>query len=463
MTKCPSDGDTPTAEQFDFKSWTPKSGINEDGVYVLDCLELPQWAALDKPDFRYYVARGGRGSGKSHKFAEKMCIRAAMQPGFRGVCIREVQKSLRDSAKLLIEDKIKLHNMASIGFEIQADQVRTPGGGMIIFVGMNNTTAESIKSLEGFDVAWVEEAQTLSERSLTLLRPTIRKAGSQIWFSYNPTRKSDPVDSLFTGDDSPTNSVVRTVNWDANPFFPEVMEQERRDDLRMRPEQYDHIWEGAYATYSPGAYFTAHLLEASQQGRIGRVAADPLMTYRLFFDIGGAGNRSDATSIWVCQFIGSEVRVLNYYEAQGQPLGFHLEWLRRNGYGPEHAAIWLPHDGKTSDRLTHTTFESALREVGYAVTVIPNQGRGAAIRRIETVRRHFAKCWFNDDTTLAGREALGAYHEKIDPVRDVGLGPEHNWASHAADAFGLMAECYEPPSSTADFNKEITYEPMALA
>lgn len=387
---------------------------------------------------RYKGAHGGRGSGKSHFFAGLMVESALLRPGFRGVCIREVQKSLKESAKRLIEDKIQEHGLGS-QFDIQQAEVRTPGGGVILFQGMQDHTAESIKSLEGVDVAWVEEGQSLSARSLQLLRPTIRKDGSELWFSWNRTRKTDPVDQLLTGPSPPTGAAVVRANWSDNPWFPAVLEQERQDDKRDRPDQYDHIWEGDYAKVMEGAYYASALSEARSQGRIGRVAPDPLMTYRAFFDIGVR----DATSIWIAQFIGREIRVLNYYEAVGQPLGTHLNWLRDKGYGK--ALCVLPHDGAAMDAVSAIRFEDHVRSAGFTVETIQNQGKGAALKRIETARRLFPQIWFNEATTTAGLDALGSYHEKRDPQRNIGQGPEHDWSSHGADAFGLMCVAYEEP------------------
>jgi phage terminase large subunit len=397
---------------------------------------------------RYKGAHGGRGSGKSQFFAGLMVEQALMRPGFRGVCIREVQKSLKESAKRLIEDKIEQHGLGSL-FEVQAAEIRTPGGGIIIFQGMADHTAESIKSLEGFDVAWVEEAQSLSQRSLTLLRPTIRKDGSELWFSWNRTRKNDPVDMLLTGPTPPTDCIVVMSNWShIKRWFPATLEQERKDDLRDRPDQYDHIWEGGYAVVTEGAYFAADLQKAKAEGRIGRVAADPLMTFRAIWDIGGTGAKADACAIWIEQWIGREIRVLDYYEAQGQPLASHVNWLRAKGYGK--ALCILPHDGDTNDRVHDVSFASALREAGFEVKVVPNQGKAAAMFRVEAVRRMFPSIWFNAATTEAGRDALGHYHAKKDPLRMVDLGPEHDWASHGADAFGLGCVAYEEPQKEAE-------------
>jgi phage terminase large subunit len=177
---------------------------------------------------------------------------------------------------------------------------------------------------------------------------------------------------------------------------------------------------------------------------------DPLMTHRLFFDIGGTGAKADAVSIWDTQFIGKEIRNLKYYEAQGQPLATHLAWLRKNNLTPDRAQIWLPHDGSTHDKVYDVSYESALKQAGYEVTVVPNQGKGAANARIESVRRTFPNAWFNqrenamdNEDTTAGLDALGWYHEKKDENRNIGLGPEHDWASHGADAYGLMSIVYE--------------------
>lgn len=390
---------------------------------------------------RYKGAWGGRGSGKSHFFAGLAVERCIEFSGQRILCVREVQKSLRDSAKRLIEDKIR--EFEAPGFEILDKVIRTPGGGEINFVGMQDHTAESIKSLEGYDVAWVEEARSLSPTSLRLLRPTIRKPGSELWFSWNPKLKTDPVDQLLRGPELPPDAIVVQANWSDNPWFPKELEAERLFDLDSAPDQYAHVWNGAYAAVTDGAYYAKSLTQARSEGRIGHVAADPLMTYRAFWDIGGTGAKADACSIWVAQFIGREVRVLDYYEAQGQPLATHVNWLRERGYGK--ALCVLPHDGAQSDKVFAVSYEGALREAGFSVEVVPNQGRGAASARIEAARRLFPAIWFHAGNCAGGLDALGHYHEKRDEARGIGLGPEHDWSSHAADAFGLLCVAYEAP------------------
>lgn len=386
---------------------------------------------------RYKGAWGGRGSGKSQFFAGLIVDLSIRKQGLRTLCCREVQKSLKESAKRLIENKIEEYGVGHL-FDVQEAQIKTPGDGLIVFAGLQDHTAESIKSYEGFDVAWVEEAQTVSQKSLNLLRPTIRKPGSELWFSWNPRFEKDPVDQMLRGEELPTGSVVVQANWDKNPWFPDELEQERQDCIRMQPEQYDHIWEGDYVTVSEGAYYAQGLAEAKAAGRIGEVSPDPLMEYRCFWDIG----TRDATAIWVAQFVGSQIRVLDYYEAVGQPLATHLDWLRTNGYAS--AVCYLPHDGAAVDHLTAERFQDHIGAAGFRTEVVKNQGRQAAMKRVEAARRLFPSIWFNEATTKDGRRVLGWYHERVNQL-GTGVGPEHDFSSHGADAFGLMAIAYEAP------------------
>jgi len=402
-------------------------------------------------------AWGGRGSGKSHFFAGLLIEDSLSTKGLLSACIREVQKSLKDSAKRLIESKLIEHQLGEAdGFKVFREVIQTPGDGVIIFQGMQDHTAESIKSLEGFKRAWAEEAQTLSARSIGLLRPTIRAEGSELWWSWNPRRKNDPVDLMLRGSVMPTGAVVQRANWSDNPWFPKVLEQERQDCLRNTPEQYDHVWEGGYATVLEGAYYAQAIATAKAEKRIARVAADPLLTIKLICDIGGTGAKADAFAIVAEQWIGREIRVLNYYEAVGQPIAAHLNWMRSQGYTPERVQIILPHDGSSHDKVYDVSYESAFRDAGYDVVVIPNQGKGAAMLRVEASRRLFPMMWFNEATTGGLLDALGWYHEKRDPERNIGLGPDHDWSSNGADAFGLGSVAYEAPEKDMPAKKRNT-------
>jgi phage terminase large subunit len=406
--------------------------------------EIPRALAPLLEPARYKGAWGGRGSGKSHFFAEQLVEDHLYHRGLSSVCIREVQKTLAQSSKRLVEAKIAALNVGN-QFRIFQDKIETPGDGVMIFQGMQDHTADSIKSLEGFGRAWIEEAQSISARSLTLLRPTIRAEGSEIWASWNPRRKTDAIDEFLRGQ-KPPGSIVQKVNWRDNPWFPDVLNEERKLDLARYPDRYEHIWEGDYARALEGAYFANALAVAKAQKRIANIGRDDMLSVRAFFDLGGSGASADALAIWIVQFVGREIRVLDYIEGVGQVLSYYVLELKKRGWGD--ALCFLPHDGvNAADNLfTGKRYQDHLADAGFDVTVIKNQGKGAAMMRIEAARRLFPRIWFNASTTEAGRDALGFYHEKKDEERGIGLGPEHDWSSHAADAFGLMCIAYEEPT-----------------
>lgn len=406
----------------------------------------PVFEPLLEPS-RYKGAHGGRGSGKSQYFADAVIIRALSQPGLRVLACREIQKSLKESAKRLLEGKIEEYGLGGL-FDCQAAEIKTPGGGLIAFAGLQDHTSESIKSYEGFDIAWVEEAQTVSEKSLNLLRPTIRKPGSELWFSWNPRFDTDAVDKMLRGPELPSDALIVQANWSDNPWFPDELEQERLDCLRAQPDQYEHIWEGGYATVTEGAYYAKALAQARNEERIGVFTEDPLLSKRAYWDIGV----SDATAIWIAQQKGDEVRFIDHYEAVGQDLASHIEWLRSNGHA--NAEQVLPHDGAKRDAVTAIRFEDHLRSAGFNARTVENQGKGAAMKRVEAARRLFGRFKFNEERCAKGLKALGWYHEKQNDG-GYGVGPDHDWSSHSADAFGLAAVDYQEPQAARklDFSK----------
>ena len=222
---------------------------------VFRSIERPVPAALVpllKPS-RYKGIYGGRGGAKSHFFADQLIDDCVYIPGLRGVCVREYQVSLEQSVKRLLEDKIRQHDLGR-KFRVMDSCIRTPGDGIIIFQGMQSHTAESIKSLEGYHRAWVEEAQNLSQRSLELLRPTIREEGSELWFSWNPRHATDPVDQLLRYNPPPDAIVVKS-NYHNNPFFPEVLRKEMEWDRARDPDKYEHVWLGGYERHSESRVF----------------------------------------------------------------------------------------------------------------------------------------------------------------------------------------------------------------
>jgi phage terminase large subunit len=397
----------------------------------------------------YRGAYGGRGSAKTRSFAKMAAVQGVRfaQANLPGVivCGREFMNSLDESSLAEVKGAIESEPWLAERYDVGDRFIRTKDGRIdFAFIGLRHNLA-SVKSKSRIRLLWVDEAEPVSETAWHTADNTVREDGSETWVTWNPERKNSATHKRFRADPPPESKFVE-LNWRDNPWFPETLNKKRLADKEKRPDQYAHIWDGDFVTVVEGAYYAKSLNEAKAQGRIGNVAADPLMTIRLLADIGGTGAKADAFTIWAAQFIGREIRWLNYYEAVGQPLAAHLEWCRSQGYTPNRAQFWLPHDGGTHDRVHDVSYESALKAAGYEVTVVPNQGKGAAKMRIEAARRLFPSMWFNASTTEAGRDALGWYHEKrSEDDRNVGLGPEHDWSSHGADSFGLGAVVYEAP------------------
>ena len=230
-------------------------------------IETPRWAVPLLQPARYKAAHGGRASGKSHVFAENLVEAMIMDADLRAVCIREVQKSLKFSVKQLVEDKIAAFGVGHF-FDVQATEIKRRGGsGICIFQGMQDHTSDSIKSLEGFRIAWIEEAQSLSEKSLRLLRPTMRAPGAEIWSSWNPDQPDDAIDKFFRGANPPEGAVIVRANWQDNPWLPDEMRAEIDHDRKGDPETYAHVWLGEYNTRSDAQVFAGrYVVEEFEPG-----------------------------------------------------------------------------------------------------------------------------------------------------------------------------------------------------
>ncbi len=371
--------------------------------------------------------------------------------GISGIvlCARQYMNSLEDSSLEEVKRAIEEEPFLAEYYEVGEKFIRSKDRRIsFAFAGLDKSI-DSVKSKGRILLCWVDEAEPVTETAWAILIPTLREEGdgwnAELWVTWNPKRKKSAVEARFRRSKDPLIKIVE-MNWRDNPKFPSKLERERARDFEERPDQYQHVWEGDYVSIVEGAYYAKALATAKLEGRIGRVAFDPLMRIRIYCDLGGTGARADAFTMWPAQFIGKEIRTRDYYEAQGQQLSEHIQWLNSKGYGPKKADIYLPHDGDTNDRVYDVSFRTAFESAGYDVTVIPNQGKGAAKMRIESARRIFPSIWFDADTTESGREALGWYHErKSDDDREIGLGPDHDWSSHGADAFGLMAVAYEEP------------------
>jgi phage terminase large subunit len=395
----------------------------------------------------YRLGWGGRGSAKTRSFAKMTAVRGyqwAMK-GDEGtiVCGREFMNSLAESSFTEVAAAIKSEPWLHDFYDIGETYIRTKDRRIdYSFTGLRHNLA-SIKSKAKIKLLWVDEAEPVTDTAWDIAIPSVREEDSEIWVTWNPERKTSATHRRFRLN-PPDRAIGCEMNWRDNPWFPAILNRKRLDDQEKRPDSYDHIWEGDFIGLVEGSYFAKQLSAARTGGRVTQLSPDPLMTMRAYWDIGGTGNNADACAIWIAQSIGPRVLVHNYYEAVGQDLATHVNWLRDNGYGK--AFCILPHDGKTHDKVFPVTFESELKAAGFEVKVVPNMGRGAALKRIEAVRRLFPNVWFNQATTEPGLEALGAYHERRDEVRMVGLGPAHDWASHGADAFGLLCVDHEEPT-----------------
>ncbi len=395
-------------------------------------------------------AHGGRGSAKTRTFAKMAAVKGLMfaEAGMDGVivCGREFMNSLDDSSLAEVKAAILEEPWLLARYDVGEKYVRTKDGRIsFAFVGLRHNL-DSIKSKAKIRLLWVDEAEPVSEAAWAKAIPTVREEGAEIWVTWNPERKKSATHKRFR-ESPPADSKIVQINWRDNPWFGKTrLVKTRLDDLEKRPDQYQHVWEGDFVTAVEGAYYAPFLTLAKEQKRIIRVSFDPNLRVRIYVDIGGTGAKADAFAMWPTQFIDREIRTRDYYEAQGQPLATHIKWLHSKGYKPDTADIYLPHDGATNDRIIDASFESAFSAAGYAVTVIPNQGKGAAKQRVEAGRRVFGMIYFDEESTQDGRDALGWYHEKkSDDDREALLGPEHDWSSHGADAFGLMAIDYEIP------------------
>lgn len=391
-------------------------------------------------------SHGGRGSAKTRTFALMTAIRAHMwdMEGRQGLilCGRQFMNSLADSSLEEIKAAIRETEWLAPHFDIGENYIRTKSGRIsYAFVGLARNL-NSIKSKFRLLLAWIDEAETVIEEAWVKLIPTLREEDSELWLTWNPERKNSATNLRFMNSQDERTKIVE-MNWRDNPWFPAILDRQRLKDQAERPDQYGHIWEGEYLTVVEGAYYAKALTVARSEGRLCRIAPDPLMTLRAVWDIGGTGAKADATAIWIVQNVGKELRFLDYYEAVGQPLATHVQWLRSHGY--ETALCVLPHDGAAHEKVHKTTYESALRDAGFSVEIIPNQGAGAAMQRVETARRLFPQMWFNEEKCQGGIDAIGWYHEKRDEERGIGLGPSHDWSSHGSDAFGLAAVSYREP------------------
>jgi phage terminase large subunit len=379
---------------------------------------------------RYKVYYGGRGAGKSHSAAKALLVLGAKSQ-IRVLCAREYQTSIKDSVHKLLCDQISLMGLDGF-YEITQSAIRGKNGTEFAFVGLKNNVA-NVKSYEGVDYCWVEEAQTVSRHSWNTLIPTIRKEGSEIWITFNPELETDETYQRFVVR-PPEHAIVQKINWNDNPWFPEVLALEK-DALKSRdPSAYQTVWEGLCRLTVDGAIFAQEMQVAELDGRITKVTYDPTKPVHAIFDLGWA----DSTAIWFLQFVGMETRLIRYHEDSQKTISHYLALMQTYGY--MYDTLWLPHDAQNKTLASNgKSIEEIVRAAGYKTRIIERTPIADSINAARTI---FRNCWFDRENCYDGLQCLRHYRYDVDPeTGQFSRQPLHDIYSHGADAFryiGLM-------------------------
>lgn len=377
---------------------------------------------------RYKVAYGGRGGAKSWAFADALLIQGLQSPTRIG-CFREIQKSIKDSVHKLLGDRIKAHGLGAF-YEVQQTTIKGANGTEFIFAGLQDHTVDTIKSYEGIDRAWVEEGQSVSKRSWDILIPTIRKDGSEIWVSFNPELDTDETWKRFVAN-PPTESVVVSVNWRDNPWFPSVLEQERQDAKERMPKaDYENIWEGKCRPAVSGAIYADEVAKAQEDGRFNLVPYDPALKVFPVFDLGW----NDKMAIGLAQRHISSLRVIWYEEYSHKTLDWISAELKKLNYN--WGKVFLPHDGAHGDYKTGKSAKQVMEELGWKVDIVPIQPVETGIKN---ARMAFGKLYVDKDKCARLIECLKRYRRSVPTTTGEAAGPLHDEYSHGADMFRYMA------------------------
>lgn len=400
--------------------------------------EIPEaFEGLLEPH-RYKVFYGGRGGAKSQTFAIVLLLMGVQKP-IRVLCAREVQKSIKDSVKRLLDDEIIRLGLGGFYTSLDAE-IRGANGTIFVFYGLHNMS--SLKSMKGLTHCWVEEAESISDRSLDILRPTIREPGSELWFSFNPEHVHSPIWQQFIIG-RPEDALVKKVTWRDNPWFPDVLDEERRHCLQADPDKYDWIWEGNPRVIAEGSYYGKLLQQAEQDGRIGKVPCEPQLLVNTAWDLG----MSDSTAIWFFQHLPvghmGEWRFIDYYEASGEGLAHYAEVLARKGY--RYGVHLAPHDIAVRELGTGRSRLETARNLGINFAAVKNL---PIMDGIEAARQVLGAAWFDRDKCAKGLNCLYGYKREYDEARAAYRDyPLHDWTSHGADAFRYAAVGYQRPQS----------------
>jgi phage terminase large subunit len=399
-------------------------------------IELPpKLVELFSGEARYRCAYGGRGSGKSRSFAIMAAVRGYIwgNQGRSGqiLCAREFMNSLSDSSFEEVSGAIESYEWLAEYYEVGERYIRSRDGNIeFTFAGLRRNL-DSIKSKARILLCWVDEAETVSAIAWDKLDPTIREEGSELWVSWNPESNLSATHLRFRAD-PPKSSKIVEINWKDNPYFPKVLELVRQNDFEKRPENYDHIWEGAFLTHHEGAYYSLEMRDANAQGRITAVPYETRMPVITAWDLG----IGDTTAIWFAQKVGPETRLIDHYETAGVGLDHYVRVLQQKGYIYDQHI--LPHDVRVRELGSGKSRLETLQSLGLNnIQIAPQLNVDDGI---QAVRSLLATCWFDAEKCSHGIDALRAYHRDYDDNNRVWKGrPAHDWSSHSADAFRYLA------------------------
>jgi phage terminase large subunit len=394
-------------------------------------IDFPEWADFLFKPYRYKVAHGGRGSGKSWAFARALIFAAASQP-LRILCAREIQKSIKESVHRLLSDQIEDMGMGHL-FEILETEIRGRNGSLFFFAGLQSHTVTSIKSFEGCDICFVEEAQTVCKKSWDILIPTIRKPDSEIWVAMNPVLDTDETWQRLVVN-RPPNSLVKQVNWSDNPWFPDVLNDEREHaKATMAKDDYENIWEGLCRSAVEGAIYSGEVQAAIREERVRPVPYDPRLKVHTIWDMGWA----DSMTIIMVQKGLAELRIIGYIEESQKTLDWYAGELNKLNYNWGYD--YLPHDGFHGDYKTGKSAAELLKRFKRRVKATPKLTVEQGIR---AARMAFPRCYFDKTKTARLVECLKRYRRALNKT-DEAMAPVHDEYSHGADAFrylGVVAD-----------------------
>jgi len=384
---------------------------------------------------RYKVYWGGRGAGKSVQFASALLLLGAGNEPKRILCAREIQRSIKDSVHSLLASRIKALGLGHF-YEVTNNEIRGINGTLIIFSGLW-ANSSSLKSIEGVDYCWIEEANKVSENSWRTLIPSIRKPGSEIWVSFNPELKSDPAYQRFV-EHPPQSAVVKKVSYRDNPYFDQTTLPEEMQNLKdSNEEEYLHVYEGELKQFSDGSIYQKQLKDARAEGRVCWMPVESVPV-NTFWDLG----RADSTALWFHQEIGKEHRFVDYYEHRLVDLDHYAKVLKDKGY--LYGTHFLPHDVEVKTLGSNNRSRREILE-SMGVNPITTVPRISSVEDgIAMVRDVFKSCWFHKDNCAEGLDALANYQYQFDDsYQTFRKVPLHNWASNGSDAFRMFAQGYE--------------------